>query len=147
MWVGKLESNQSNINDEVVHFLSTLKDSQETLKRLYDITEEETSELSYGYEDYDKIYLNRNYKKLLNEGNTWNRRIGHDELTVLYYFFRFLAGWIDYFKGIPVTYDLRGNKEPPKTDLRPLCNYINLISIGIILSVIYILLKVIIRLI
>src|SRR5688572_19382955 len=106
---------------------------------------EQSGQKNYLY-DPNNIYFKKDYESIY-KGNPWNRRLSTEENTILFYVFKYVSYMVDYFRGIPIRYDRRGNKEPPITNMRFLSNYYNLLATFIFLMVIFLMIWLIIKLI
>jgi hypothetical protein len=127
-----------------MNFLSTLKESQIILRSLYQLNQdlgiEQSNQKNYFY-DPNNIYFKKDYEVI--QGNPWNRRISEGEISVLFYTLKYIAYLWDYFKGIPIRYDRKGNKQPPLTNIRFLANKYNLFSGLIVIIVFYMLIRIV----
>jgi hypothetical protein len=127
------------MTDETTNFMNLLLDIKGILTSLYRIEREEFNEFNQ-ISNGTPIINSRKVLEKISLKNPWSHKITKEELTILFYIFKFLSYQVDnYIRGIPVRYDRRGNKEPPITNLRFLCNYYTLITTSIVMIVIYIL--------
>lgn len=151
----KLEKTSEH-SDEVRSFLDQLRESQDSFKSLYHtqvthhyiILQEDFHDFSARKNylaDEDptdaNIFTHKDYSQTL-QGNPWLRRISQDELSLLFFFFKYCSYFVDYLRGIPVRYDRKGNWEAPVTNLRFLSNYYNLASASVFVLVLYFLVRV-----
>jgi hypothetical protein len=129
-------------NPEAKQFIQSLDISKEIIMKLYNIKKDEISDRSHAQPSSSNYISFKRDSQI--KGNVWKRKIISDESTILFYLFMNIAFVIDKIRKIPAHYDINGKREPPVTNLRPLCNYYNLISSFIFMTIIYILVKLII---
>jgi hypothetical protein len=150
-WRNKLSKELIDSDKELLDFLEKLRNTQTNLARLYDLESGvmmmdyfEKTERTKEIKKTPNIYTHRNVIDLT---NPWKRRIGSNESTLLFYLFKFVAYYVDRWKGIPIYKDTKGNIEPPTTDLRHLSSYYSLLSGLILLAILYLMIRLLIALI
>lgn len=125
------------MNDESSNFLTLLQDIKSILSNLYKIESDDYNEFNPFTNGTTNIETQR-VSDRISIKNPWFKKVTNEELTILYHFFKFISYQIDQkLRGIPIRYDRRGNKEPPITNLRFLCNYYTLLSSAIFIFCIY----------
>ena len=94
----------------------------------------------------NNIYLKKDSEAIF-QGNPWNKKLSSEENRLIFYSLKYASYLVDYFKGIPIRYDRKGNREPPVTNLRFLANYYNLAATAIFGLIMYFMVRVVVALI
>jgi hypothetical protein len=90
--------------------------------------------------------LKKDYSALF-EGSAWVKKRSNEEIFPLFIFFMYLSYAGDFLRGTKIKYDKKGKMEPPVTNLRYFSNYYNLGTGLVFIFLIYMLIRVVIRLI
>jgi hypothetical protein len=155
-WRIKLSKEMRESNRDLLLFLENLTETQETLLKLYGIDNLRRG-LVNNYEDEFRKNVGANllnstpniysHRDIRNLTNPWKRKIANNESIILFHILKFIAYYIDRLKGIPIFRDSKGHVEPPVTDLRHYSNYYSLFSGLILVTIIYLMIRLIITLI